>query len=259
MAGFAFDTDTTVEQTGEGRFEGYLDERWTIGPVPNGGYAMALGINAARSVVGHHDPLTTNAHFLSPASAGTVELSADIVKPGRSTSTVMISLFQSGRERIRMLTTLGDLAAREGPSQTFLRPPDLEGPFEEQRSSFMQRFPENFDFRIPAAVSGGIRGEPTARPEMGGTIAFGDGRPPDLLSLPVMADGFPPVAFNLGHLAWTPTIELTVHFWNHPAPGPVTVWLVTEALEGGYHDESGNLWDSEGTLVARSRQLALIL
>src|SRR5690606_16568074 len=59
--------------------------------------------------------------------------------------------------------------------------------------------------------------------------------------------------------AWTPTIELTIHFWNHPAPGPVTVWFHSAVVEGGYHDESGDIWDSEGRLVARSRQFARIL
>ncbi|HLU32073.1 MAG TPA: thioesterase family protein, partial [Acidimicrobiia bacterium] len=32
-----------------------------------------------------------------------------------------------------------------------------------------------------------------------------------------------------------------------------------DVVVGGYHDESGELWDSAGNLVARSRQLARIL
>lgn len=259
MGEFAYDRDISVELAGDGRFRGTLHERWTIGPVPNGGYVMALMLSAALASSDHADPLTATAHFLSPTAAGPVEAEVEVVKPGRSTTTAMVGLHQEGRERVRMLCTLGDMDARSGPRHCFLAPPVLEAPFETRRSTEMQNFPENFDFRIPVSMSGGIIGEPTGEAVIGGTMAFADGRPPDLLALPTIADGFPPTAFNLGHVAWTPTIELTVHFWNRPAPGPLTVWLESGIVEHGFHDESGDVWDSEGSLVARSRQLALIL
>lgn len=259
MPAYTFDQDTVVERRGEGAFAGHLHERWTIGEVPNGGLAMGLMLRSVVEESGHPDPLTTTAHFLSPTAVGPVTIATEVVKAGRSTTTVMSSLAQNGRERIRMLTTMTDLATRRGPTHRFLPPRRLAPPFETRRSAFMQRFPENFDFQIPAAVAGGILGEPSGDPQMGGTIAFADGRPPDLLAVPVMADGFAPVAFNLGYQAWTPTIEMTIHFWNHPVPGPVTVWLTTEVVEGGYHDETASLWDAGGSLIARSRQLALIL
>lgn len=258
MSDYTFDVDTSVTPLGANRFEGTLHERWNIAGVPNGGYAMALMMKACRAVSDHPDPLTLTAHFLSPTAPGGVEVVTEVVKPGRSTSTAMASLVQDGRERIRMLGTFGHLD-RDGPSHLFLAPVAIGPPFEERRSLLVQRFPENFEFRIPTSVAGGALGNPTGEPEIGGTIAFADGRPPDLLALPVFADGFAPVAFNLGYPSWTPTLELTIHFWNHPAPGPVTVWLHTDVVEGGYHDETGDLWDAEGRLVARSRQLAQIL
>lgn len=259
MPDYVFDSATALTPRGQGRFDARLGEQWTIGAVPNGGYVMAIGLRAARETSQHQDPLTTTAHFLSPTAAGPVEVVCEVVKPGRSTTTVMTSILEEGRERVRMLTTLGDLDSRRGHSHSRLAAPVLEGPFERRRSPLMDGFPTNFEFSIPQAVAGGVVGEPTGVPEIGGTIAFADGRPPDLLALPVFADGLPPVAFNLGYVGWTPTLELTVHFWNHPAPGPVTVWIRTDIAEGGFHDESAELWDSEGTLVARSRQLAVIL
>lgn len=256
---YQFDLDTAVTETGPGVHAGELHERWTIMGVPNGGYAMALPLNAARTISSHQDPLTATAHFLSPTAAGPVEIRTEVVKAGRSTTTVAASLVQEDRERLRMLITLGSLSSRSGPSHAFLEAPALEGPFETERSMLIQEFPNNFIIKAPKSVVGGAFGRPTGRPEMGGTLEFADGRPPDLTSMPIFADGFPPVAFNLGHASWTPTIELTIHFWNHPAPGPVTVWVSSGVVEEGYHDESADLWDSEGTLVARSRQLALIL
>lgn len=256
---FVFDTDTAVTPDGPHSYRGNLHRRWTIAGVPNGGYAMSVMLQAARHESRHQDPLTATAHFLSPTGAGEVEIRSEVVKSGRSTSTVMLALHQEGRERIRMLTSLGDLSARKGPTHGYLAPPKMEGPFETRRSQLLQEFPHNFEFRIPAAVAGGVLGEPTGHPEIGGTIAFADGRPPDLLCMPVIADGFAPVVFNLGYTNWTPTVELTIHFWREPSPGPLTVWLHSGVIEEGFHDESSDIWDAEGHLVARSRQFAIIL
>jgi acyl-CoA thioesterase len=56
-----------------------------------------------------------------------------------------------------------------------------------------------------------------------------------------------------------PTIELTSHVRRRPAPGWVQGRFVTEDLQDGRMIEDGWLWDSTGALVARSRQLAMLL
>jgi hypothetical protein len=57
--------------------------------------------------------------------------------------------------------------------------------------------------------------------------------------------------------AGSTTIQLTVHLRAHPArlAGRAT----TRFVRNGYHEEDFEIWDSAGTLVAQSRQLALIL
>jgi acyl-CoA thioesterase len=87
-------------------------------------------------------------------------------------------------------------------------------------------------------------------------MRFADGRDPDLLALLVMVDSTAPSVLELG--AGSATIQLTVHLRAHPAPG----WLATRAstrfVSGGYHEEDFEVWDSAGTLVAQSRQLAIV-
>ncbi|MFP3914702.1 MAG: thioesterase family protein, partial [Actinomycetota bacterium] len=187
MSRFDFDTDTEVHALGGGRYRGQLHSRWTIEDVLNGGYVMGLMLRATARESSQPDPLTTTAHFLSPTRPGPVEITVEILKAGRSTSTLMTSLLQEGRERIRALTTAGSLDERVGPDHMFLRPPAIDPPFEERRSLLVQKFPENFRFQVPVSVAGGALGRPSGKPEMGGTIAFADDRPPDLLSLPVFA------------------------------------------------------------------------
>jgi hypothetical protein len=54
-----------------------------------------------------------------------------------------------------------------------------------------------------------------------------------------------------------PTIELTVHIRGVPAPGPLRCAFRSRFVGGGLVDEEGEIWDTTGTLVAQSRQLAL--
>jgi acyl-CoA thioesterase len=59
--------------------------------------------------------------------------------------------------------------------------------------------------------------------------------------------------------AGSTTIQLTVHLRAHPAPGWLACRATTRFVSHGYHEEDFEVWDSAGTLVAQSRQLALIL
>ncbi|NBU17052.1 MAG: thioesterase family protein [Actinobacteria bacterium] len=92
----------------------------------------------------------------------------------------------------------------------------------------------------------------------GRDIATAHGRPVDTLSLLLAADAFPPVMFNrFGMLGWVPTVEFTVHLRGVPAPGPIACAFSSRVIQGGMWEEDGEMWDSEGQVVALSRQLAL--
>ena len=54
------------------------------------------------------------------------------------------------------------------------------------------------------------------------------------------------------------TVELTVHVRARPAPGWLACRVATRYVTSGYHEEDFEIWDSGGTLVAQSRQLALL-
>jgi hypothetical protein len=57
---------------------------------------------------------------------------------------------------------------------------------------------------------------------------------------------------------WVPTLELTVHVRAVPVDGPLRVRVRTQFVHGGLFEEDGEYWDAAGTLVAQSRQLALL-
>ena len=93
-----------------------------------------------------------------------------------------------------------------------------------------------------------------------GWIRFADGRPPDSLSLALFADAYPPSLFAaLGSVGWVPTLEMTVHIRRRPADGWIMATFETDDLSGGRLVETGSLWDHTGALVARCRQLGMLL
>ena len=57
-----------------------------------------------------------------------------------------------------------------------------------------------------------------------------------------------------------PTIDLTVHIRAPlPVTGPLLARFTSRLASDGFFEEDGELWAPDGTLVAQSRQLALLL
>jgi hypothetical protein len=116
---------------------------------------------------------------------------------------------------------------------------------------------DRLDTRLdPACAVPGASSEAVMR----GMIRFLDGRAPDSRSLLLFTDSFPPSPLSkLGSVGWVPTLELTVHVRRRPAPGWIVAELRTDDLNEGRMVETGALWDSEGHLVAQSRQIGLVM
>jgi acyl-CoA thioesterase len=102
-------------------------------------------------------------------------------------------------------------------------------------------------------------GKRTGQALMRGWFRLRNDEPADTIALLCAADAFPPTAFNADFpVAWTPTIELTVHVRARPEPGWLRCKFATHFVTGGFLEEDGEIWDSTGRLVAQSRQLALV-
>lgn len=257
---FEFDEDTEVTPA-PGGFRGTITDRWDIlGGRPNGGYLLAVATRALAGAVHHPDPVTVTGHFLRPPAAGPVDIGIEVLREGRGHTTAMAALRQEGREFLRVIATFGDLAAASGPTAVAAVPPVVPSPEScvDARETPMPTWKEpppffhRLDLRLSSpAAAGDILGL------VQGWVRFADGRPPDVLSLPLFADAYPPAVFSVAPAAWVPTVELTVHVRARPAEGWLTGSFRTRFLVKGYLEEDGELWDSTGRLVALSRQLAM--
>jgi len=262
-----FDKVTTLDAVTPSRFSGVLDAGWGVADVPNGGYVMALALRAVQATLppALHDPLTATAHYLKPARPGPLAIDVETVKVGKRLATSAARLFQiaPGSDRevevVRMLVTSGNLA--EPGAVAFARgePPPMPSPDEcaifdaPEIVTIARRVRILYDPETLAFA----RGERTGVTELRGHARFADDREPDVVSLALFADAFPPAVFNRALAPWVPTVELTVHFRARPTPGWLRCVFSTRFASGGVMEEDGELWDASGALVAMSRQLAV--
>jgi acyl-CoA thioesterase len=265
----SFDTDTTP--AADGSVE--LAERWNVGRNQNGGLLLATVARRMAEVAGHPDPFAVTGHFLGAATNGPASVQASVVKPGRTYATATGELWQDDRERVRAVGAFGDLAVRaaEGASPIVAAPPDLPPPdacddlFDHLTAKVGERSLtkslRNFEIRVPADDGWGPLRTDDPSPSLRGWIRFRDEATVSSLMLVALADGFPPSILGHTEIGWLPTIELTVHVLGRPpADEPwLRAELRTRSIVGGLLDEDGELWSAEGALVARFRQLALLL
>ena len=260
---YQFDVDIQVTPRGDARWSAEIGPGWNaIGGQPNGGYLLAVALSAASGALSGAEPLSASAHYVKPAAIGPADIDVQIVKRGQLKSTITATLNQDGSERLRLLAAYGDRTALGWPTEFSIEPPEIPGPQDclvpRISAGTAATIADRFDYRLTPAtrwVQGTLSG--TARIE--GWIRFSDGREPDLASLPLFVDAFPPSIYEVVEAALVPTVELTVHLRQRPAPGWLQARFQTRALLGGTVEEDGELWDSQGRLVAMSRQLALVL
>ncbi|MDX6583968.1 MAG: hypothetical protein QOI10_3152 [Solirubrobacterales bacterium] len=272
MAGF--DDDIALTPAGEGAWAGAIAPGWDTPRGPLGGYVMAILMRGFDLVI--DEPKRTarsvTVHFLRAPESGPVEVSATVERQGRSLSTVSGRLSQAGK-----LIAIGlgayslpwDSPLLGGPPMPEVEPadpdqrpaPDLErdlpgGDFpRENPPPFTQRLSMQHRFG-DAPFTGAERGE------VGGWLGLRERRALDAPAIAMLADAWFPAPWpRLAELAPAPTIDLTVHFRTFlPLPDTLLLGRFRNALvRDGFFDEDGELWTPDGTLVAQSRQLGLLL
>ncbi len=254
----------------ENEWSARLSDRWNIGRNQNGGVLLAAASTAAAASAGQPHPLAVTGHYLRPAEAADAFVRTKLIKRGRTYSTAAGQLRQHDRERLQMTGSFGDLTGRRDTPVSYAEPPpaprpqacpDLfqilaAGPAGEKALTPSLR---NFEIRVDP--SDGWGPDRAGRPALSGWVRFRDADTVTAAMLIAAADGFPPTVLSHRRIGWLPTVELTVHLFGLPVPDEpwLQASLHTCAVSGGLLDEDGELWDASGRLVARFRQLAMIM
>jgi acyl-CoA thioesterase len=261
-----FDADTAVRSSGDGAYEGAIVDGWSTPRGPLGGYVMAIVLRAMQLEVGDdaRQPRSFTVHFLRPPQVGPVTVRPVVERAGRSLTSVSARLEQDGA---LLALGLGAFSAAwpspllDGRAMPEVEPADGRrppGPLPTRtgpQPTFTDRLTMQHRFGDPP-FSGSEHGL------TGGWLALREERPVDALTIAVLADAWFPAPWpRLSELAPAPTIDLTVHF-RAPLPlsdVPLLGRFASTLVRDGFFEEDGELWAPDGTLVAQSRQLGLLL
>lgn len=262
-----FDRDIAVRPTGPTSFEGRVDEGWWIQRGPNGGYLAAMLLQALAATV--DDPARSarslTVHFTAAPAAGPVRIDTALERRGRSLSTVTARMHQD--DRLCAVAVAAFATGRESPvAFADVSMPDVGEPDD---PPVLTRTPEHrvaMADRLDQRMTYGsalLSGEPAVT---GGWIGLAEPRPIDAPLAACYLDAWlPPVFVRAGAPVTAPTVDLTVHFLA-PLPPPGTdadtlyaVRFESRIAAGGFVEEDGELWSPEGTLLAQSRQLAVLI
>jgi len=263
--------EVTIEAAGADVWDVSLPERWNVGRHQNGGVLLAAASAAVSAAAGQPHPLTVTGHYLRATGAGQATVRTTVVRRGRTASTGVAELWQDDTERMRMIGTFGDLASRDRSGKSVeAAAPSIAGPdgcvdlFDLLVQSPMgqrtlTRSLRNFAIRVDPEHGWGP--DANGHPALSGWIRIRDEEALDARMLVALADAFPPTLMSEAEMGWLPTLELTVHVLAVPVTGEpwLRAELRTRTLTGGLVDEDGELWDASGQLVARFRQLCLLL
>jgi len=263
----AFDRAISAEHDGAGRVAVEIDDGWSTPVGPNGGYVAAVVLQAIVEAVARpeREPRSLTLHYLSTPAPGPATVEVAEERSGRNLTTASARLVQDGRTRVLALAALGGPYAPEPEFGT--PPPDLT-PYDEAEPIewVPPGFPivERFDLRPVLGPLPFVQ-PPAGEALTGGWMRLRDERPLDAPLLALYTDAWFPAVFVREPLpVGVPTLDLTIHFRAPAAaavlePGtPVMVRFATRAAREGYFEEDGELWAPDGTLLAISRQLAIL-
>lgn len=263
-AGFA--EATAVTALGEGRHTAVVDPAWATPRGPNGGYLAALVLRAMLAELrdGAKAPRSLTCHFLRPPEAGPVDIAVTVEREGRAVSTLSARMTQDDAPCILAVGAFG-VELDTALDYADLHMPDVPPADEVEPVADREDLPpiaRRMEVR-PVLGPPAFSGADVAL--TGGWIRTREPTPADAAAICQYADAWIPAPFaRLDAPVGAPTIDLTVHFRRAlPLAGadplaPVLLQVASTTSAEGYFEEDTAIWAADGTLIAQSRQLALL-
>jgi acyl-CoA thioesterase len=256
---------TAVRRDGTDTFSLDIDQSSFIARGPNGGYIAAVLLRALTQRINEptRAPRSLTVHYPAPPRIGPATITTEVIRAGRSLLTASARLEQDGKPMANALAAFSpswpgepwtDRETNAAPGPDDVRVGGLDRPplpfLEQWEHRFTKGRVVNADG--PAETEGWIR---LAEPE-----------PIDGPVVAALCDAFPPAVFTrLAGPNPVPTVDLTVHFRVAlPFAGLAEDDFLlgtfrTRTVADGFLEEDGQLVTRSGTLIAQSRQLAVML
>jgi len=273
-SGGAFERDTAVrlEQRSEEacRFGALVSGEWRAGRGPHGGYLAAMILRALTEAIAQpaRAPRSLTVHYVSQPQPGPALIETRLERSGRSLSTLSARMEQDGRLVALALSAFS--VPWSAPEINEVVMPDVAGadPEREPGTIVAHGGPP---FARHIVLQPRIGGMPFADPEqpmeLGCWLGLAEARPLDALALAFFSDALIPAPFmRTREPNPAPTIDLTVHFRvalpreGHADPHEMCFARIRGGvIQEGFFDEDSVIWAADGTVLAQSHQLALLL
>ena len=243
---------------------------WRAGRGPHGGYLAAMLLRALIETVADdaRAPRSLTIHYARAPEHGPVQIGTTIERQGRSLSTLSARMEQNGELIAIVLAAFS--TPWGGPEISDVRMPDVEPPDPSREGiRLIERGGPEFAHHIvlQPRMEGSVFGEGEQAMQVRSWIGLAEPRPIDALSLAFFSDALIPAPYmRMSEPAAVPTVDLTVHFRERLRPAPDTdprelclAQTTTELVHDGFFIEDGLIWAADGTLLAHSRQLAIVI
>jgi acyl-CoA thioesterase len=268
----AFERDTAVTAEGqighENHFGAIISPDWRAGRGPHGGYLAAILLRALMETVSEpaRAPRSLTIHYARAPLPGPVTIHTTVERPGRSLSTLSARMEQDGSLVALALSAFS--VPWPGADVSELPMPDVEPPDASPEAGKATEHSGAPPFRGHLNMQPRIEGRPfdgTERPmEIGAWLGLAEARPIDALSLAFFSDALIPAPFmRLHEPMGAPTVDLTIHFRTAmPRLDPHELCFArvrAGLIQDGFFEEDGVIWAADGTVLAQSRQLAILL
>ena len=258
--------EASAVEGGNGHWTANLAEGWDIFGVTNGGYLMSIASRAMANESQGRTLIAATGSFVNPASTGAVTIRVEMLKQGRSLSTLRATIARDDRDLVYVTGVYSDPTRPVHDADLVTEsPPELPPPEEcvpvvpADDAPLPPPFSGKIEIRAHPDDAAGLFKGTTETPTVRGWFRLRDGEALDAFSVVMATDAFPPAIFNSKlTVGWTPTIDLTVQVRNPHPTGWLGCVFTTQFVTDGMLEEDGRIWDESGRIVALSRQLALV-
>lgn len=241
---------------------------WLQGRTIYGG--LVAGILMHKALARINDPskhlLSVSVTFVGPVQPGKAKLSAEILRQGKSVTTIEVRLWQDDAVQSILLASFG--LPRESTIQVSHEMPAPDYPSVEQLTILPKNAlaPQCFQQFELAWAEGQYPCTGSVKPDFGGWFRFDPelhiNRAMSVADLLTLLDVWPPGVLPM-FKSMLPASTLTWHVtYMHPLQHQLHDWfkykVVTEYAADGYATEYAHLWDAENRLIAVSRQTVVV-
>ena len=273
-----FDRDTAVRpivdrpppgSAEESVYAAEVSPDWRAGRGPHGGYLAAMILRALTETVAdpRRAPRSLTIHYARAPEPGPVIIRTVVEREGRSLSTLSARMERDGT--LIALALAAFSVPWRAPEISELAPPAVDPPDPVRESGLLHPAAPHFTRHLvlqPRLNAPPFTGSDGPM-DFTAWVGLAQPRALDALSLAFFSDALLPAVFmRLTEPSVVPTVDLTVHFRaslprsSDADPGELCLArMSTRVIHEGFFEEDGVIWAPDGTVLAQSRQFAIVL